>query len=251
VPHYVGAGGTVARYDTRSNAGIADASSWSFFRATDVDPKAEGFTGATFDGRYLYFVPFANGVAGYSAFFARYDTHAAFADKRSWLTFDLGSGPLGAFAGGAFDGRYVYFPPNGNDGPGREVARYDTQGAFDTKSSWSVFDTTTIDPNAKGYFGCRCREASGCSLQATADHAGAHDGSRRRRLGGACILEPVAPLGHWCRTSEKRANRQVAKAAKNPDRIFSLVLGVLRVLAVNTTVRQAGFGSLAEAAGAY
>ncbi|MGD0527249.1 MAG: hypothetical protein ABSE49_19060 [Polyangiaceae bacterium] len=53
------------------------------------------------------------------------------------------------FQGGAFDGRYVYFAPNGSG----TVTRYDTHGSFTTFASWTTFDTTTLSPNAAGFDG--------------------------------------------------------------------------------------------------
>src|SRR5262249_41892644 len=47
--------GLVARYDTQ--AAFTDAASWSTFDAPTVDANAKGFTGAVFDGRYVYLVP--------------------------------------------------------------------------------------------------------------------------------------------------------------------------------------------------
>jgi hypothetical protein len=63
-------------------------------------------------------------------------TNAAF-----WTSFDLTTVDPSAknFAGGAFDGHYVYFSPNGQ----AVVARYDTTSAFASTSSWSTFHANT------------------------------------------------------------------------------------------------------------
>ena len=42
--------GKVVRYDTQAAYGTA--SSWSTFDVASVDPKAKGFNGAQYDGRY-------------------------------------------------------------------------------------------------------------------------------------------------------------------------------------------------------
>jgi hypothetical protein len=102
-----GAGGAVAvaYHDVR------DAARWEAFDLTLVRPGAKGFTGAVFDGRYVYFVPDDGGTGGVVA---RYDTQAGFAEAASWATFDVASVNAGAvgFAGAAFDGRFVYLVPH-------------------------------------------------------------------------------------------------------------------------------------------
>ena len=50
------------------------------------------------------------------------------------------------FAGGTFDGRYVYFAGIASS----EVARYDTHGAFDSVSAWSVYLLDTIPEEFAG-----------------------------------------------------------------------------------------------------
>ena len=58
-----------------------------------------------------------------------------------------------AFFGAAFDGRFIYFVPNGYVPIDGVVVRYDTTLAFATKSSWSAFDATTVNAAAKGFAG--------------------------------------------------------------------------------------------------
>ena len=130
---------------------MTDASSWSTFDMTQVSANARGFAGGTFDGRYIYFAPGLYGVV------PRYDTTAPFGAASSWSTFDatiVDPDPTGFF-GAVFDGRYVYFVPSFS-GPaqyGSHVTRYDTHGTFTAIASWVTFDTTTINPNAKGFAG--------------------------------------------------------------------------------------------------
>jgi hypothetical protein len=68
-----------------------------------------------------------------------------------WSTFDTSSlNTLAiAFAGGTFDGRYLYLSPN----MGSIVARYDTQGAFTAAGSWSTFDVSKLNANDTGFAG--------------------------------------------------------------------------------------------------
>jgi hypothetical protein len=70
-----------------------------------------------------------------------------------WSSFDATTGVdsnLQSFAGGTFDGRYVYFVPN--EAPNLAL-RYDTQGAFSSAASWETFDTESVDINAYGFVG--------------------------------------------------------------------------------------------------
>jgi hypothetical protein len=128
---------------------------------TAVVPDAEEFVGGIFDGRYLYLVPFlSSGRLAMRTVVVRYDTLAAFEATASWSSFDLGTVDPRAqyFQGGAFDGRYVYFVPYGDPAGSPPAAsgvaaRYDTQAAFTDTSAWSTFDTTTLDPDAKGFAG--------------------------------------------------------------------------------------------------
>lgn len=83
VPSFNGSfDGLVARYDT--TASFSDGASWSTFDTTTVNANAKGYTGAAFDGRYVYLVPYEPTSA-----VARYDTQASFTDGASWSTFDM------------------------------------------------------------------------------------------------------------------------------------------------------------------
>jgi hypothetical protein len=69
-------------------------------------------------------------------------------DSTYWTKFDVSSldgGPKG-FAGGAFDGRFVYLAPHDDGMPDGVVSRYDTQSdaGFTAKGAWQTFDTTTV-----------------------------------------------------------------------------------------------------------
>lgn len=94
------------------------------------DPR--GYSGAAFDGRYMYFVPsYRNpiyaGEIDYHGLVAQYDTSKPFKDPSSWKFFDAAqlapTPPLspeagvnatkpGGFFGAMFDGAYVYFAPS-------------------------------------------------------------------------------------------------------------------------------------------
>ncbi|MBI4699604.1 MAG: hypothetical protein HY744_00315 [Deltaproteobacteria bacterium] len=147
--------GLVTRYDTQ--AAFAQNGSWATYDVTAVQSSAKGFLGGVFDGRYVYLVPRQNATNSFHGFVARYDTQGGFIEKGSWAIFDTVSVDGGAkgFAGGVFDGRYVYLVPYENsksiyDGI---VVRYDTQAAFDQKGSWATYDTSKVNPNARGFVG--------------------------------------------------------------------------------------------------
>lgn len=151
--------GVVTRYDTQAD--FTALGSWATFDATTVTASAMGFGGATFDGRYVYFVPGANdsapdGGVSEDGVVTRYDTQASFTATASWSTFDTTTVMTNAkgFIGAVFDGRYVYFVPFDN-GPGADgiVARYDTQASFAAVASWSTFDTATLNANDIGFIG--------------------------------------------------------------------------------------------------
>lgn len=132
--------GLVVRYDTRCDFDCR--SQWSVFDlAANVDQRLQGFMGATYDGRYVYFVPDSNVYGVYDGAIARFDTHSSFTAASSWSVFDVSSANPSAlgFQGAAFDGRYVYLVPA--SGIHTTVARFDTQAAFAAAASWAFFDT--------------------------------------------------------------------------------------------------------------
>lgn len=161
-PYYDGTAydGVVARYDTQATGGFADKTSWSVFDAAGVNANAVGFYGITFDGKYIYLAQYYDGtlaVPAYGGFIVRYDTTASFTAGGSWTVFNAASVNAEAkgFVGAGFDGRYVFFAPH-YDGAvyNSEVVRFDTQGAgFTTASSWSAFDVSTVNTNARGFHG--------------------------------------------------------------------------------------------------
>jgi hypothetical protein len=153
------ANGLVARYDTKAR--FRSVRSWSLFDieqvpafGTNTPAHAQGFVGAIFDGKYVYFVPWLDQLAA-SPSFVRYDTTQPYDQVASWTLFDLGgvSAAARGFLGGVFDGRYVYLVPDANDnGSDGVVLRYDTQASFTTATSYATFDMATVNANARGYF---------------------------------------------------------------------------------------------------
>jgi hypothetical protein len=104
--------GVVARYDPAlpfDNAG-GDAG-WTYFNAKNaLGATASGFAGGVEDGRYVYFVPWSSGTSGTVW---RYDNQSPFNVAGSWSSFNFSTLEPKAkgYAGGVFDGRYVYFVP--------------------------------------------------------------------------------------------------------------------------------------------
>jgi hypothetical protein len=153
VPNSNGGGpdGIVTRYDTQAT--FTTGASWATFGVTTVNANATGFSGAGFDGRYVYFVPYNNG--GFDGVVARYDTQATFTTAASWSTFDVATVNAGSvgFRSAAFDGRYMYFVPSYNTTFDGLVTRYDTLAGFTTTTSWTTFDMTTVNAGAQGFAG--------------------------------------------------------------------------------------------------
>jgi hypothetical protein len=147
------AGGTGGTYLPLTPGTVIDDAgdlNWQTFDVTGVQGGlgSAGFTGATFDGRYIY-------VAGLGIKVGRYDTLGAFDDPGSWSTYN--PSPAAGFAGAQFDGRYVYFVPNSHGGsPVSIAARYDTLGDFTSGASWTTFDLSVLTDGGAltaGYYG--------------------------------------------------------------------------------------------------
>jgi hypothetical protein len=144
--------GMVMRYDPKG--GFADVASWSGFDTATLTPSAAGFSGATFDGRYIYWVPDPDLYKDIIA--VRYDTKSDFTNAGSWQAQNLTKSDQGGiglrdvyFKGATFDGRYVYYAP----GDASSVLRYDTQAGFNSASAWTTFPTWTVGAYSDGFRG--------------------------------------------------------------------------------------------------
>jgi hypothetical protein len=136
-------GGVVLRFNTTAGgAGFTNSSFWEHYSPSGDGRGGVGddYIGALFDGNHVYFAPSSDNASGGSADFLRYDTGGVFTNAGSWEAHDprgqLGIGTV-RFAGGVFDGRYVYFVPSsrGSDSA-LQVCRYDPRGAFSSQDSW-------------------------------------------------------------------------------------------------------------------
>ncbi len=125
IANSIGYHGQVSRYDTTDS--FTNQSSWSFYDTAAQNPNSKRFGGAVFDSRYIYFVPYGDP----SGQVTRYDTNGQFTNQSSWSFYDTASQNPNSkgFAGGVFDGRYIYLVPAfwGAVSPG-QVTRYDTTG---------------------------------------------------------------------------------------------------------------------------
>lgn len=79
------------------------------------------------------------------------ESYTAISELANWSSFDLSSKSISAldFAGGSFDGRYIYLAP----ASGSFVARYDTQASFTAEQSWTLFDASSLDATASHFRG--------------------------------------------------------------------------------------------------
>jgi hypothetical protein len=131
---------------------------WSRFDTATLDPGAQSYTGALFDGARVYFVPynghFVDRAYLGSGLIPRVNAALPFDAAASWALFDVATVDATAvgFRGGGFDGRFLYLAPNANgQTPSSIVARHDTTTAFG--AGWSFFDTRTLSPPTAGFWG--------------------------------------------------------------------------------------------------
>jgi len=148
--------GTVVRYDTLFPFNVP--LSYRSFNLTQLNASAVQFVGGLYDGRYIYFIPYG---LSFNHNFVQYDTTLSFTALGSYSIFDVsvfGITSLQGFGGGAFDGRYIYLAPTWNGGVGGQlinttIVRYDSTLPFIALSSYSTFNTGTIDPAQTSFFG--------------------------------------------------------------------------------------------------
>jgi hypothetical protein len=156
----LGVMGLFVRYDTQSGLGFTNPGSYEIFDMTAVSAKSVGFIGAVFDSRYIYLVPQSKVGFAFQGQITRYDTQSGlgFSNVNSYEVFDMQTinANCYAFAGGVYDGRYVYFVPGefqtaSNTG---FIVQYDTTLPFTNVGSYVAFDViSNIDPSAGGYYG--------------------------------------------------------------------------------------------------
>jgi hypothetical protein len=141
--------GTTARYDTTQP--ISMSTSWVFFQVNQIDPNLYGYNGMIYTGRYVVYVPSYS--SAYSAAAVAYDTQNKFGEVGSWTPYYLTSTDGGAsaagYAGGQFDGRYVYLAPTQTG----LVMRWDSTMSFSDPAAWEAFNINALHPGATGFVG--------------------------------------------------------------------------------------------------
>lgn len=148
-------GGVVVRYKTGSDFGATGV--WESF---DTNVVADGggtspqFSGAAFDGRYVYFAPNLNGQSGV----VRFDSWFPFTAASSWQTFYMETldTNLKGYRGAAFRDPYVYFIPSyGVDAHDHgNVVRFDKNKTFTDPASWEHTDVkAALGVEARGFAG--------------------------------------------------------------------------------------------------
>ena len=150
--------GHILRCDTHGD--FHDPSTWEAFDAGGTDGlNTVCYYGAAFDGRHVIFVP-RDDSHGYHSRVLRYDTQGPFKDADAWSAFDADL-PHSA-QGATYDGRHVYFCPGYESVPGEpmteallsgKVMRMDTSADFKDATSYRVFDTTVLGPEAACFDG--------------------------------------------------------------------------------------------------
>jgi hypothetical protein len=144
--------GTVLVYDPNGPGFFTD-SSWTVVNIAAFNPQATGMANCVFDGQYVYFGDYINGVV------ARYDPTQLVSSSNAWVFFQTTqiAPTLKGYIGMVFTGRHVVFVPwyNGASYSSTPLA-YDTQGKFGELTSWTPFDLAPFDAGASavnGYLG--------------------------------------------------------------------------------------------------
>ena len=135
---------TFLRFDTQGD--FTTAGDWVGMNMSTAQGGTlvnSAYRGASFDGRYVYF------VAHNSDTFIRFDTQGVFTTASDWDHMNMSTAQGGAaidnaYIGASFDGRYVYFVPNNSD----TFVRFDTQGVFTTAGDWDQINMSTAQGGA-------------------------------------------------------------------------------------------------------
>ncbi len=132
VPHGQSGSSMLVRYDTTMP--FTSSSSWDKFDMTNASASFSGYTGGVFADNALYLIPSLPGST-----VARFDTTAAFTSSSSYQGFDTSTATTMPFryAGGAFDGQFIYTSAVGFATNAFETIRYNTTQSFVDKASWS------------------------------------------------------------------------------------------------------------------
>lgn len=131
---------------------FGNSSTWEAYDAGTTDSlTCKGFSGAIFDGQFMYFVPEYNGA--YHGIVLRYDTTKPFKNSGSWDAYNAGSVDsltTKGFKGAVFDGHFIYFIPAYNGAYHGNVLRYDTTKPFKSSGSWEAYNCGSLNA---GFYG--------------------------------------------------------------------------------------------------
>lgn len=179
---------TAVRYDTEGL--FRDPASWSSHAPGEVDGLAcVGYDGAAFDGRWVYHIPFWDGVStteGFHAHLLRYDTAQDFSASSAWQAADgqvLAPPNPGGFNGGAFDGRFLYMCPWRRNDPSGEIRAHGEVLRLDTAGADASFQLRWMDCGHNGGLGgsvpgpsflVNCGDRSVCAQAHSLPTAGKH-----------------------------------------------------------------------------
>jgi hypothetical protein len=161
---------TFFSFDTKAPTGFTGLASYRSFDISTLTGSAGavGYRGAVHFGQDVYFTP-GNNNAPHGKF-VKYDAMNGGADggpggfdtAANWTIYDVGAAFAGngvanvyGYVGGTHDSSYVYFAPYETTAaaPHGKALKFDPAGGFSTFGSWSLFDTTGLDANAKGFRG--------------------------------------------------------------------------------------------------
>jgi predicted secreted protein len=146
---------TFVRFDTQGTS-FTTAADWQKISMSTAQGAAaldDAYQGTSFDGRYIYYVPYNSDT------FVRFDTQGtSFTTAADWQQMSMstaqGAAALDdAYFGASFDGRYIYYVPRNSD----TFVRFDTQGtSFTTAADWQKMSMSTAQGAAAldaAYFG--------------------------------------------------------------------------------------------------
>ncbi len=126
---------------TGSSDPFENAYSWIAYNASNIGGlDTTGYSGVVSDGRYLYYIPWANDQYVNHGVVLRYNTQSfGFTNALSWDSYDA-SNTNGmvcqGFIAGVFDGKYLYFI----SATAALILRYNTQQSFTDSQSWTAYN---------------------------------------------------------------------------------------------------------------
>ena len=144
--------GTIIRFDSYNS--VSSSGSYTTFDAKTVNSACVGFSGAAFDGRYIYFAPNNGGTSG---LITCYDTTGSFTNPSSYSTYNLAtqvnSNAVG-YSRVVYDGKkYVYYIPYYNGITSTYsglIVQFDKRYAVTNRFAYNTLDLTKPIPTYGG-----------------------------------------------------------------------------------------------------